>query len=63
MKSCAARAGEDKHEARADLKSVDHVITLVMHAAPFSYQTQPARTLERFYLQLFGHLVAVHDLD
>ena len=61
MKSYPGPAPEDKHEARADLKSVDHVIALVMHAATFSYQTQPARTLERFYFQPFDHLVAVYD--
>jgi hypothetical protein len=32
-----------------------------MHAATFSYQTQAVRTLERFYFQLFDHLVAVYD--
>jgi hypothetical protein len=31
--------------------------------ALFSDQPQPARPLERFYLQLFGHLAAVHDPD
>jgi hypothetical protein len=30
-----------------------------MHSATFSEQPQPARPLPRFYLQLFGHLVAV----
>lgn len=52
---------EDQHEARADVKCIDHVIALVMHTALFSDQPQPARPLERFYLQLFGHLVAVHN--
>jgi hypothetical protein len=43
------------------VKCIDHVIALVMHTALFSDQPQPARPLERFYLQLFGHLVAVHN--
>ena len=33
-----------------------------MHPATFSHQTQPARTLERLYLQLFDHLVAAYHL-
>jgi len=60
---CLGLVPEDQHEARADVKCIDHVIALVMHTAIFSDQPQPARPLERFYLQLFGHLVAVHDPD
>jgi hypothetical protein len=42
------------------MKRINHVITLIVHAATCSDQTQPARPLERFDLQLFDRLMAEH---
>ncbi|MGZ3347690.1 MAG: hypothetical protein ACXU89_01965 [Xanthobacteraceae bacterium] len=42
------------------MKRINHVITLIVHAATCSDQTQPARPPERFDLQLVDRLMAEH---